>query len=1021
MRGLFRSALVLFAAVLACSAQSYVIDTIAGTYSVGDGGAAKDALFWSPVALVVDGAGNVFVADYEHHRVRKIATDGTITTVAGTGVSGFSGDGGPAVSAQLSGPQALALDQDGNLYITDRNNLRIRKMSPDGKIMTVAGDGTAGYSGDGQKALSAKLRWPEGLGLDKAGNLYIADTNNHCLRKVTPDGIITTIAGTGTSGFSGDTRAAKDAQLNTPMGNIVFDADGNLYLSDTWNLRVRRITPEGVISTVAGCTDSCSGGSPLRTWLGYPAGLAFDASGDLLIAEWFYGQGVRKLTRGGALSTVAGTGDFGFAGDGGPAGKALLANPRSLGIDGSGAIYFCDSGSHRVRKIAGDTISTFAGRDHFDGDNGPAKGALLFGARNIAYDKNGNMYIADSLNHRVRKVTPSGTITTVAGSSAFGGYSGDGAAAAAARLNWPTGVAVDAEGNLYISDSNNHRIRKVGSDGKIITFAGTGQQAFGGDTGPAKDAFLDHPRGLAFDKSGNLYVADVDNHRVRKITPQGIITTIAGIGGTGGFSGDGALAKGAKLNSPVGVAVDAQGAVYIADYYNGRIRKVDVSGTIDTFVQWGNPENVVVDAAGNVYYSAGPQHRIQRVTPAKVMTTIAGTGAWGFSGDGGFAAAARMWSPIGMAVDPQGNVVFADYNNHRIRRLSLVVPSQVVIVSGNEQTGGISQALSAPLVVKVVSATGLGIPGVRVAFTLPSGQGRLSASSANTGPDGTAGVTLTLGATPGTVTVTATVEGLTPVRFTATALREPKITGVVGAAGSAELIAPGGLVSVFGIAFATGAVKTPGAADLVDGRLPTKFQGTCIQFGGEPVPIVSLGSTQANVQVPPGLAEGEVPVQVIISCGEADEAKSNVVNVVVQSAAPEFFLIRRGTDGRGPIVAMKGSTRIGATSLGSGYVPAKPGDTLTLVCTGLGMTDPPLEFGMALSGPAAITGMASLVIGEIVVPAENITYIGATPRAIGTYQVNVKIPDDVSDGDQTVVLTVNGYSSPPNGYLTIQR
>ncbi|AZT84803.1 hypothetical protein EHN06_15270 [Marinobacter sp. NP-4(2019)] len=344
---------------------------------------------------------------------RALATP-IIDTVAGNGRRGFAGDGGPATAARLNYPSDVAVDAEGNLYFADFRNHRIRRMSPEGTINTVAGTGDAGFSGDGGPATDARLNYPSGVAVDAEGNLYIADAYNSRIRRISPDGTITTVAGTGDEGFSGDGGAATAALLNDPRG-VTLDAAGNLYIADTRNHRIRRVSPDGTISTVAG------------------------------------------------------NGKWGFSGDGGPATAARLVYPQGVAVDAAG-----------------------------------------------------NLYIADAGNHRIRRVSPDGTISTVAGSDtgvtgAFGGFSGDGGPATAAELNSPDGVAVGAAGNLYISDTGNHRIRRVSPDGIISTVAGIGKWGSSGDGGPATAARVVYPQGVAVDPAGNLYIADYYNHRIRRV------------------------------------------------------------------------------------------------------------------------------------------------------------------------------------------------------------------------------------------------------------------------------------------------------------------------------------------------------------------------------------------------------------------------------------------------------------------------------------------------------------------------
>ena len=342
------------------------------------------------------------------------ATVPTIRTVAGTGVRAVSADGNAAALTDLSLPLGMVVDSAGELYFVDGN--RVRKMTPTGTLLTVAGTSVPGYSGDGGEATSARLYWPQGLAIDTEGALYIGDTRNHRVRKIDPTGTISTVAGTGDAGYAGDGGPAMLAQLDSPVG-VAVGFGRSLYVADSANHRVRRIDPHGVISTVVG------------------------------------------------------TGELGYAGDGGPATSAPLGSPEGLAFDGKG-----------------------------------------------------NLYITDSFNNRVRKVDVTGTITTVAGSGVRG-FSGDGAKATLARLNLAPGplgqvgqiVAVDPEGNLYIADTTNNRVRRVSLDGTIATLAGTVQAGSSGDGGPAPAAELNAPLGVAVDPDGGVYIADTENNLIRRV------------------------------------------------------------------------------------------------------------------------------------------------------------------------------------------------------------------------------------------------------------------------------------------------------------------------------------------------------------------------------------------------------------------------------------------------------------------------------------------------------------------------
>ncbi|MBS1586076.1 MAG: hypothetical protein JSS82_11095 [Bacteroidetes bacterium] len=335
-----------------------------------------------------------------------------------------------------------------------------------------------------------------------------------------------------------------------------------------------------------------------------------------------------------------------------------------------------------IAKASAQTITTAAGNGSagYSGDGNPATAAQLDHPFSIAVDAVGNLYIADRYNNCIRKVA-AGIITTLAGNGAAG-FSGDNSPAANASLSDPTGVAVDNSGNIYIADRGNNRIRKVNATGIITTIAGNGNPAFSGDNGPAVQAELNQPRGVATDANGNIYVADQSNHRIRKISA-GVMSTIAG-NGTQGFSGDGGAATLSQLNNPAGICTDAAGNIYIADVGNERVRKIDIAGTISTIAGNGSviyngdngpatqasinePLNLAIDSYGNIFIAEGYNHRVRRVNSSGIITTVAGTGIAGYTGDGGPASSAGLDRPYGVALGPTGNLYIADYNNNVIR------------------------------------------------------------------------------------------------------------------------------------------------------------------------------------------------------------------------------------------------------------------------------------------------------------------------------------------------------------------
>ncbi len=569
-------------------------------------------------------------------------------------------------------------------------------------ISTVAGGG--GLPVTPSQALSVTLPPPAGLAVDASGHVYFSSAN-FVFKLDVGSGTLTTVAGTGKSGFSGDGGPATSARVNYPQG-VAVDAAGNVYIADTYNSVIRKVTvASGVITTVAGTPAnfgySGDGGPAVQALLNRPFSVALDSAGNFYIAD--YGNWVIRKVANGTISTVAGNNALGpgYAGDGGPANQAELNYPRGVAVDSGGTnIYIADTYNSRIRKVANGTITTVAGNGTQGnlGDGGPATQAEINRPFGVAVDSAANLFIADAYNYSVRKVA-SGTITTVAGSGTSG-FTGDGGAATSARLNSPGSVVVDGSGNLYIADVQNCRIRKVAAS-TITTVAGGagggeaggGIWGYAGDHGPATLAELYQPGAVAVDHSGNLYIADTYNYVIRKVTPDGTITTVAGTGNFG-YTGDGGQATSATLDVCYGVAVDAAGNIYIADTGNNAIRKVTVAtGVISTVAGNGaagyygdagpatsayldQPYAVSVDAGGNIYIADFGNNVIRAVAASNNFIYTAagdgygagqGAGAGNFYGDGGPANLAEFNGPSGVALDASGNLYIADSYNNAIR------------------------------------------------------------------------------------------------------------------------------------------------------------------------------------------------------------------------------------------------------------------------------------------------------------------------------------------------------------------
>ncbi|MHB8217992.1 MAG: NHL domain-containing protein [Candidatus Sulfotelmatobacter sp.] len=671
------------------------------TTSIGGGPnnmPAIDANLNAPYGVAVDSSGNFYIASYNQHRVFKVSGGGTLTVVAGSGAQGYAGDGiaGGAANANLYHPIAVAVDGSGNIYIADQYNCVVRKVDTTNTITTIAGiAGSCTFGGDGGKGTLANLYYPSGVAVDSFGNLFIGDNNNCRVRKVIlSTDIISTYAGSGTCGYSGDGGGATSAELYTPEG-VAVDTAGDLFIADTSNYVIRKVTKStGKISTVAGnhtAGFSGDGGLATSAQMNQVFQLAVDGGGTTVTFADYYNQRVRQFTVGGNISTVAGTGTAGFSGDGAAATSAQLNYPEGVAVSSTGVVYVGDSNNYRVRQFTvGGNISTVAGNGSPTVEtllnNAAPLGVVLQYPYGIAIDSSKDIFIAESHNFMVRElVHSSNQVDFFAGDGTYG-YSGDGGPATSAELTYDYGVAKDSAGNVYIADTYNHIIRVVNSAGVISTFAGVPNRAgFNGDGGPATSALLYYPNGVAVDTKGSVYIADYDNEVIRKVTA-GTISTIAGIGGRAGYAGDGGPATSALLNLPTAVAVDPQGNVYIADYNNCRVRQISaVTGIINTVAgngacgfsgdgvavenSIGYPQGVAVDANGN-FFIGDYYQRVRWVNPGGIMTTIAGNGNGGYTGDGGLATSSELYEPTGVALDSSGNILVSDYNNLRVRSIS---------------------------------------------------------------------------------------------------------------------------------------------------------------------------------------------------------------------------------------------------------------------------------------------------------------------------------------------------------------
>jgi len=1129
------------------------ISTVAGTGTLGysgDGGPAAAAMLNLPVGVAVDAQGDLFIADENNNVVREVRPDGIITTVAGDGTAGYSGDGEPATAAQLNQPTAVAVDEQGDLFIADTRNNVIREVRPDGIITTVAGGGTQLDPDFSGPATDAILNYPLGLAVDAAGDLFIADTGFDVIRELLPNGTLITVAGNGIPGYMGDggpaTAARLDLSYYNPSG-VAVDGASDLYIADTGNHVVREVFPDGTITTVAGnglappayrsatyyATYSGDGGPATAAMLDGPVGVAVDAAGDLFIADTGFDV-IREVFPDGTITTVAGTSTFGFNGDGGPATAASLTFPSGIATDGKGVLFIADTGNYRVRWITGTmfmtvravattntavvatpdapllgqsitltatitasnpyvalatgtvtfydggtvlgsaplssgsspatatltavpplalgsqsivavysgdvgftessssaasltvqpdststsvvatstapvfgqpvtftatvlpddqdagyptgtvtfydgstelgtaslstsggattatlttaalavglhsvsavyggdpnfvgssswVISTVVGEqaiggysgEGYSGDGGLATAAQLnleegsdylssgAGGGDVAVDAQGDLFIADTGNSVIREVRPNGTITTVAGGGTQSDPDFSGPATAAA-LYLPYGLAVDAQGDLFIADTGNNVIREVQPDGTITTVAGNGSYGYCGDGGPATAAALASPTAVAVDAQGDLFIADTWNNVIREVQPDGTITTVAG-NGTPGSAGDGGPATSATLEHPAGVAVDAQGDLFIADSRARKIREVRPDGIITTLTTIaaafsflpgssgaytnGEPTNLAVDAQGDLFITDTDDGVILEVQPDGTIIDVAGNSQnFGYWGDGGPPTSAALEYPGGVAVDSAGDVFIADSGNNVIRRvggLSLTVgpvtTSNLQAALANASQGGSGgsvtlQATSSSAVTTVVQA----VNGLTSSNPANPESVTLDLAGATTTPttpiDTSSGVHVDLTSSSGNATVNgATVNGGTVVVDASVAPVDWTVNGgnvtVEGSATAGDFIVNGGTVTL-----ADGTVITGNSPAITVNGGTVVLRGVTAQTAtNSPTIVVNGGSLtirNSTVEESTGYAQPAILINGgTVDLGNAASPGDNVLNV----------------------------------------------------------------------------------------------------------------------------------------------
>lgn len=983
------------------TAVAYRTSTVAGATSpIGDV-AALDLTLSSPIGMARDTQGNLYVADYGNHRIFKITPAGRASVLAGTGSAGYTGNGGPAINAQLNYPRTLAVDGDKYLYVGEPLIARVRRIDlSTGVITLVLGDGQFRFNGDGNIGTATSVGEVLGLAVDPQGNLIVADSSNSRIRKLSAaDGRVSTVAGNGTAGFSGDGSLATSAALNRPAA-LAISAAGDVYFTDFANGRIR-VVKSNVISTLAGQPSSnIRTGPGAQVRINGSTGLALSRPGNGLYFTDEEANTVRLLDLGSLQVTlVAGTGVQGYAGDNGPAIQAQLAHPNHIVVEDNGRIVIADAANNRVRRIiTGGSITTISGGKGLTiGDGGPATQAKLNNPVAAKLDVFGNLIIADPGDCLVRRVDGSGVIATIAGQSGV-------------CNSTPTSAVTDSQGNVFWTTPGGLYVRAPGDSpvGRVRL------------QGLYSDILLSQDESSLLLLQSTPLVAAVWSVSRAAVLGQGGVSRSSFAGLVLGAEGDGGPAASKNvLFIPRAIAQDADGNVFILDGGNRNIRKVNSkTGIISTVLASDalvNGQGLAVGLGNRLIVAAGNQ--VVAFTSAGRQETVVGSTQAGFSADGQDNLLARLNGPVGLAATAEGLIYVADANNHVVRKLTPVTPTSLkAVATAAPPTGPV------PVRVLLTASDGGPLGGVAVQFSIAGDGAKLSAPSAITDDHGVAAVDVTLSGQP--ASVAAALTGLPGVSVSVTGSGSsapsaspsaPAISGAISLSGfgGGKTLTAGGWVEIYGSNLGAATVQWSGD-DFKNGFAPTSLGGTRVLAGGKPAFLNLVSPGQINCVLPDGVGPGDVSIVVTNSAGSSEAFHSMVAARAPGLLAPATF---HSGDRQYAGALFTDSTYAGPEGLVPGVAirPASAGDRLLLFGIGFGATNPATPAGQI----AAQAGTLPNVTVRFDNAAAVVEYAGVAPGLVGLYQINVVTPSGLS-GDVRLSLSLDGVPVQQDLWTTVR-